>query len=112
MHTKEEQQSWLVTAWTDVKGESTRQGHPAPFPEQLAERLIRLFSFAGDTVLDPFVGTGTTSVAALNSGRSSIGVEIEAKYFKMAERRLRMASALGTNDWPNSIEPERKLTQI
>lgn len=95
MLTKEEMQRWLVTAWTDIKGESTRQGHPAPFPEQLAERLIRLFSFAGDTVLDPFVGTGTTSVAALNTGRSSIGVEIEAKYFKMAERRLRAASAQG-----------------
>jgi len=100
MLTKEEMQSWLVTAWTDVKGESTRQGHPAPFPEQLAERLIRLFSFAGNTVLDPFVGTGTTSVAALNSGRSSIGVEIEAKYFKMAERRLRMASAQGRMTGP------------
>jgi site-specific DNA-methyltransferase (adenine-specific) len=95
MLTKEEMQGWLVTAWTDLKGESTRQGHPAPFPEQLAERLIRLFSFAGDTVLDPFAGTGTTSVAALNTGRNSIGVEIEAKYFKMAECRLRAASSQG-----------------
>ena len=95
MLTKEEMQNWLVTAWTDIKGESTRQGHPAPFPEQLAERLIRLFSFAGDTVLDPFVGTGTTSAAALKTGRSSIGVEIEAKYFRMAERRLQAASAQG-----------------
>ncbi len=93
MLTKEEMQSWLVTAWTDIKGESTKGGHPAPFPEQIAERLIRLFSFAGDTVLDPFVGTGTTSVAALKSGRNSIGVEIEKKYFKMAERRLRLISS-------------------
>jgi site-specific DNA-methyltransferase (adenine-specific) len=93
MLTKEEMQSWLVTAWTDIKGESTKGGHPAPFPEQLAERLIRLFSFAGDTVLDPFVGTGTTSVAALKLGRNSIGVEIEKKYFKMAERRLRLISS-------------------
>jgi site-specific DNA-methyltransferase (adenine-specific) len=95
MLTKEEMQRWLVTAWTDVKGESTRQGHPAPFPEQLAERLIRLFSFAGDTVLDPFVGTGTTCVAALKSGRNSIGVEIETKYFKMAERKIEAAAAQG-----------------
>src|SRR5882672_7516444 len=86
-------QSWLVTAWTDIKGESTRQGHPAPFPEKLAERLVRLFSFAGDTVLDPFVGTGTTCVAALKSGRNSIGLEIEEKYFRMAERRLRASAA-------------------
>jgi site-specific DNA-methyltransferase (adenine-specific) len=95
MLTKEEMQNWLVTAWTDIKGESTRLGHPAPFPEQLAERLIRLFSFAGDTVLDPFVGTGTTSVAALKAGRNSIGVEIETKYFRMAELRLQAASAQG-----------------
>lgn len=95
MLTKEEMQSWLVTAWTDIKGESTRQGHPAPFPERLAERLIRLFSFAGDTVLDPFVGTGTTCIAALRSGRNSIGLEIEEKYFKMAERRLQSGAAQG-----------------
>jgi DNA modification methylase len=100
MLTKEEMQNWLVTAWTDIKGESTRAGHPAPFPAALAERLIRLFSFAGDTVLDPFVGTGTTCVAALNTGRNSIGVEIERKYFKMAERRLRSASAQGRMTGP------------
>jgi site-specific DNA-methyltransferase (adenine-specific) len=52
----------------DVKGESTRKGHPAPFPVALAERLIRLFSFAGDTVLDPFAGTGTTALAAMACG--------------------------------------------
>ncbi len=100
MLTKKEMQSWLVTAWTDIKGESTKGGHPAPFPEQLAERLIRLFSFAGDTVLDPFVGTGTTSVAALKAGRNSIGIEIEKKYFKMAERRLRAGSAQGRMTGP------------
>lgn len=93
MLTKEEMQNWLVTSWTDIRGESTRGGHPAPYPEQLAERLIRMFSFAGDTVLDPFSGTGTTSVAALKAGRNSIGVEIEKKYFKMAERRLGAVSA-------------------
>ena len=100
MLTKDEMQNWLVTAWSDIRGESTRTGHPAPFPEQLAERLIRLFSFAGDIVLDPFVGTGTTCVAALNTGRNSIGVEIEEKYFKMAERRLRAASAQGRMTGP------------
>src|SRR6266480_5875101 len=95
MLSKEEMQKWLVTAWSDVKGESTRAGHPAPFPETLAERLSRLFSFAGDTVLDPFVGTGTTCIAAINTGRNSIGVEIEKKYLTMAERRLKFAAAQG-----------------
>jgi DNA modification methylase len=95
MLTKEEMQRWLATAWSDVKGESTRAGHPAPFPESLAERLSRLFSFAGDTLLDPFVGTGTTCVGALNTGRNSIGVDIEKKYFRMAERRLKIVAAQG-----------------
>ena len=53
MLSKDEMKNWLKTAWTDIKGESTRRGHPAPFPVELAERLIRLFSFAGDVVLDP-----------------------------------------------------------
>src|SRR2546426_880936 len=62
MLTREEMQSWLRSSWTDIRGESTRKGHAAPFPQALAERLIKLFSFAGDTVLDPFAGTGTTAL--------------------------------------------------
>jgi modification methylase len=88
MLTREEMKSWLRTAWTDIKGESTRKGHPAPFPTELAERLIRLFSFAGDVVLDPFVGTGTTSLAALGTGRNSVGVEIDSGYLRLAKERI------------------------
>src|SRR5437868_7365219 len=76
MLNKDEMQTWTRSSWVDIKGESTRKGHPAPFPISLAERLIRMFSFAGDTVLDPFSGTGSTAVAALNCGRNSISVEI------------------------------------
>lgn len=88
MLTKEEMRSWLRSSWTDIRGESTRNGHPAPYPVILAERLIRLFSFAGDTVLDPFAGTGTTSVAAMNTGRNSIASDIESKYISLAAARL------------------------
>jgi site-specific DNA-methyltransferase (adenine-specific) len=88
MLTKKEMQSWLRTSWTDIKGQSTRKGHPAPFPALLAERLIRLFSFAGDTVLDPFCGTGSTSAAAVVTGRNSLGNEIEPTYLKLAKQRL------------------------
>jgi len=88
MLSKEEMRGWLTSSWADVKGESTRKGHPAPFPILLAERLIRLFSFAGDTVLDPFCGTGTTSVAAINTGRHSIACDIEPKYVSLATERL------------------------
>jgi DNA modification methylase len=94
MLTRGEMRSWLRSAWIDIKGESTRRGHPAPFPQSLAERLIKLFSFAGDTVLDPFVGTGTTNLAAAATGRNSIGNEIEPAYLKIAEQRLRLATAM------------------
>ena len=93
MLTRAEMQGWLRSYWDDIRGASTRDGHPAPFPIELAERLIRLFSFAGDTVLDPFVGTGSTALAALNSGRNSIGVDIEPKYIEIAQRRLLNASS-------------------
>ncbi len=89
MLTKEEMQTWLRSIWTDVRGASLRNGHPAPYPPMLAERLIRLFSFAGDTVLDPFGGTGSTAMAALTAGRSSISIEIESKYIDMASTNVR-----------------------
>ena len=85
-------EQWFQQIWTGVTGASTRS-HPAPFPEALAERLIRMFSFVGDTVLDPFLGTGTTSVAAAKWGRNSIGVEIDPEYFEMAHGRLKRESS-------------------
>ena len=83
----ENHKRWFQQIWTDVRGASTRE-HPAPYPLELAERLVRMFSFVGDTVLDPFMGTGTTNVAALRWGRNSIGVEVDPHYFGMANRRV------------------------
>ena len=77
---------WFQQIWT-LGGASTRL-HPAPYPLALAERLIRMFSFVGDTVLDLFMGTGTTSAAAKLWGRHSIGFEIEPGYFEMSVQRL------------------------
>lgn len=88
MLTKAEMQSWFRSLWTDIRGASTRAGHPAPYPPELAERLIRMFSFAGDTVLDPFVGSGSTVIGAIRAGRNSIGYEIEPIYLGLAEQRL------------------------
>ncbi len=79
--------AWFQQIWTGVTGASTRD-HPAPYPLQLAERLIRMFSFVGDTILDPFMGTGTTNVAAAKWGRNSIGVEVDPKYFEMSAKRI------------------------
>ncbi len=91
MHTREEMRQWYKSFWTDIRGASTRTGHPAPYPISLAERLIRMFSFAGDTVLDPFAGTGTTGLAAMAAGRNSICNEIEPKYLDMAEKLMTAA---------------------
>ncbi len=81
------QRQWFQQIW-NLGGASTRL-HPAPYPLTLAERLVRMFSFVGDTVLDPFMGTGTTNLAAGRWGRNSIGFEIEPKYFEMACRRIK-----------------------
>jgi site-specific DNA-methyltransferase (adenine-specific) len=86
---KEEMSGWMQPVWSDIKGASVQGAHPAPYPAELAERLIRLFSFAGDTILDPFAGSGSTSVAALRAGRSSVSVEIEPKYLSLTAQRLR-----------------------
>ncbi len=79
---------WFRSVWTDISGASTRRGHPAPFPLELAYRLIRMFSFVGDTVLDPFVGSGTTTEAAIRAFRSSVGYEIEPRYFNDLRNRF------------------------
>jgi DNA modification methylase len=84
-------QEWFQQIWT-IPGASTRD-HPAPFPLALAERLVRMFSFVGDTVLDPFLGTGTTSLAAMNWGRHSIGYEVVETYYDMAVARLESAAS-------------------
>lgn len=89
---EEAQRRWFQQIWTGLTGASTRQ-HPAPYPLELAERLIRMFSFVGDTVLDPFLGTGTTSVAAARCGRNSVGVEVDPEYYAGALRRLRNETA-------------------
>jgi site-specific DNA-methyltransferase (adenine-specific) len=88
MLTKEEMQAWFRSFWTDIRGSSTRAGHPAPYPAELAERLIRMFSFAGDTVLDPFAGTCSTTVAAVAAGRNSIANEVERSYLQIAQERI------------------------
>jgi len=88
--TKEEYNEWFAQFWR-ITGESTKN-HPAPFPFELAYRLVRMFSFWGDTVLDPFMGTGTTSLAAIRSGRNSIGIEVDKDYLAAAARRLNQES--------------------
>lgn len=83
---KEEFDDWFRQFW-NITGASTKQ-HPAPFPLELAHRLVRMFSFDGDIVLDPFGGSGTTSLAAIKTGRNSVMVDVDPAYLEMAHKRL------------------------
>lgn len=97
----EDHRRWFRSIWSDVRGENRKRGHPAPYPVEIAARLIKMFSFVGDVVLDPFWGTGTTTVAAIQGARSSIGYEIEPKYLEMGRERL---SQLDVASVPAHIE--------
>jgi len=92
--------------WDDINGEP-QSDHPAPFPADLAERLIRMFSFAGNTVLDPFAGTGSTAVAASRVGRDSISVELESDYVDIAESRIKEERGTLTNYQNLTVEVSR-----
>lgn len=83
----DEHQRCFRQIWDDIKGEK-QVDHPAPYPAELAERLIRMFSFVGDTILDPFAGTGSTAVGAASVGRNSVNTELEPRYVDIARDRL------------------------
>lgn len=90
---KEDFQSWFSQIW-EMPGASTKSGHPAPYPLELATRLVKMFSFVGDVVLDPFCGSGTTMLAAINTERNSIGVETEEYYCHSSLQRLESSRTL------------------
>jgi len=86
--TKEEFMAWTNGLWT-FNGESKKRiGHPAPFPRELPKRCIKLFSFVGETVLDPFLGSGTTLIEAKLNNRIGIGFELDQAYCELAKRRI------------------------
>jgi len=86
--TKNEFMEWTNGLWT-FNGESKKKiGHPAPFPIELPYRCIKLFSFVDDLVFDPFAGSGTTLIAANNTNRYSLGLEIDSKYCELAKQRI------------------------
>ena len=90
--TRDEFIQWTNGVW-NFSGESkTKIGHPAPFPVELPRRCIKLFSFKGEVVLDPFLGSGTTLIACLQTNRIGIGVEINEDYCRLAANRLRQLS--------------------
>jgi len=98
--TKQEFMSWTNGVWT-FNGESKKRiGHPAPFPVELPRRCIKLFSFIGDTILDPFLGSGSTLIASYRNNRKGIGFEIDGKYCALAIERLKQEAQINQ---PNLI---------
>lgn len=86
--TRDEFLEFTKSVWRFPPESAKHVGHPAPFTEELHNRCIQLYSFQGDVVLDPFIGSGTTCVAALKTGRHYIGIDIDSDYVRLAEKRL------------------------
>ena len=86
--TRDEFMAWTNGLWTFGGEKKSRIGHPAPFPVELPLRCMKLFSFVGDTILDPFMGSGSTMVAAARCGRNAIGIEIDPQYCAIAKERI------------------------
>ena len=85
---KEQFMEWTKSVWTMNPESAKKVGHPAPFPIELPYRLIQLYTFKGDVILDPFMGSGTTAIAALKSERKYIGYDNDPAYIKLAEERI------------------------
>ena len=103
--TREQFMEWTKSVWTMNAESARRVGHPAPFPVELPYRLIQLYSFTGDIVLDPFMGSGTTAIAALQSERNYVGYDTNAEYIELANRRIKAATK---KDAPSLLPKEDK----
>ncbi len=101
--TTKEWQDWAINSiWEMQPAKAKSEEHPAPFPDELPKRLIKLYSFFGDTVLDPFLGTGTTAKVALELGRKAIGYELNEDYKRLINKKLRAATQTSFDDLPVS----------
>jgi site-specific DNA-methyltransferase (adenine-specific) len=102
--TKDEFMELTKSVWTFQAQQARSVGHPAPFPIELPLRLIKLYTFADDIVLDPFIGSGTTAIAALTTGRHFVGYDIDKDYIKLAEKRIKSHIVSEKQKIPNFIK--------
>jgi site-specific DNA-methyltransferase (adenine-specific) len=105
--TREDFLEFTKSVWTFPAEAATKIGHPAPFPVELPYRLIQLYTFKGEVVLDPFIGSGQTAIAAIKAGRHYVGYEIDNNYVKLAERRIK--EFLITFKSPGLFKPKQSL---
>lgn len=103
--TREQFMEWTKSVWVMNPESAKKVGHPAPFPVELPYRLIQLYTFSEDIVLDPFMGSGTTAIAALKAGRKYLGYEIDPAYINLAEQRI--AACSGSPSTPSAACPVR-----
>ncbi|MBI2756391.1 MAG: site-specific DNA-methyltransferase [Chloroflexi bacterium] len=101
--TRDEFLAWTLGMWTFPGANGTRIGHPAPFPEELPRRLIKLYSYPGDVVLDPFLGSGTTAAAAIKLGRQAVGVEINPHFCDLSVRTVQRAALAAAEEMPLAV---------
>lgn len=104
---KEDFLEWTKSVWTFPAVSARSIGHPAPFPEELPHRLIQLYTFKGDIILDPFIGSGQTAIAAIKTGRHYIGYDTNKEYVKLAERRIEEFSLAFES--PKLFKPEKQI---
>jgi site-specific DNA-methyltransferase (adenine-specific) len=100
-----------LSVWDILPESAKRVGHPAPFPVELAARVIQLYSYVGDVVLDPFIGSGTTAVAAVRNNRRFVGFEVDDTYFQLAQNRVNEARREAATVQDSLSEPAPKTRQ-
>lgn len=105
--THKEWEDWAINSfWEMQPAKAKAEGHPAPFPKELPHRIIKLYSFFGDTVLDPFMGSGTTALAALELGRNCIGYELNQEFGPLIDTKIEKGLGLFKEQFPRGEEEE------
>ncbi len=108
--TADEFKDWVLGIWSFNGEKAKKIGHEAPFPRELPKRCIKLFSYIGDNVLDPFSGSGTTLIEAINNNRKAFGIEIEEKYYNLSKERIKRECKIKSQRLYQQQKPHQYIT--